>query len=173
MRMSDPGKRLGLNIPYEWWPAAAMLKEIEAAGFTYVQVPAPPPSVLGSPGQASRHALALAESLGTSGLRPLLHGPGSVRAGTQDTDRVLKGLISYAPDAGASPVVYHAPNPPDEPASEDALLAETSSVAALARQAERVGVIIALENLAPVYPSPDALSFTPKILRTMAKRVSS
>jgi sugar phosphate isomerase/epimerase len=34
-------------------------------------------------------------------------------------------------------------------------------------------VIIALENLAPVYPSPDTLSFTPMILRTMAKRISS
>jgi sugar phosphate isomerase/epimerase len=43
----------------------------------------------------------------------------------------------------------------------------------LAGRAERLGVIIALENLAPVYPSPDALSFTPMILRTMAKRISS
>ena len=171
--MRDPSRRLGLNVPYEWWPAAAMLKEIEAAGFAYVQIPAPPPSVLVSPGQASRHALAVAESLGTSGLRPLLHGPGSVRAGTRKGDRVLEGLVAYAAEIGASHVVYHAANLPDEPASEDALLAETRSGAALARHAERAGVIVALENLAPVYPSPDALSFTPKILRTMAKRVSS
>ena len=62
---------------------------------------------------------------------------------------------------------------PDAPASEDRRLAETRSLSALAARAERLGVIIALENLAPVYPGPDALSFTPLILRTMAKRISS
>jgi sugar phosphate isomerase/epimerase len=85
----------------------------------------------------------------------------------------LEGLISYAAEVGASRVVNHAANLPDEPASEDARLAETRSLAALASQAERLGVIIALENLAPVYASPDALSFTPLILRTMAKRITS
>ena len=41
--------RLGLNGPYEWWPAGPVLKEIEAAGFSWVQVPSPPPSVLTNP----------------------------------------------------------------------------------------------------------------------------
>jgi sugar phosphate isomerase/epimerase len=175
MSSSDPTapSRLGLSIPYDWWPAAPILKEIEAAGFASVQVPAPPPSVLVSPRDATRHAAALAEALGTAGLHPLLHGPGAVRAGTRDGDLALEGLISYAAEVGASHVVYHAANLPDEPASEDARLAETRSLAALAGRAERLGVIIALENLAPVYPSPDALSFTPLILRTMAQRISS
>jgi sugar phosphate isomerase/epimerase len=165
--------RLGLSIPYDWWPAAPILKEIEAAGFRYVQVPSPPPSVLVHPRDAHRHASALSETLGTSGLRPILHGPGSVRAGTRHGDHALGGLIEYAAEVGASHVVYHAANLPDEPASEDGRLAETRSLAALANRAERVGVIIALENLAPVYPCPDALSFTPMILRTMTKRISS
>src|SRR5438046_2636873 len=30
--------RTGLNVPYEWWPGAATLKAIEAAGFRWVQV---------------------------------------------------------------------------------------------------------------------------------------
>ncbi len=167
------GSRLGLSVPYDWWPAAPILKEIEAAGFSYVQVPSPPPSVLVHPRDAHRHASALSEMLGTSGLRPILHGPGSVRAGTRHGDHALGGLIEYAAEVGASRVVYHAANLPDEPASEDGRLAETRSLAALANRAERVGVIIALENLAPVYPSPDALSFTPMILRTMTKRISS
>jgi sugar phosphate isomerase/epimerase len=173
MPANDPASRLGLSIPYDWWPAAPILKEIEAAGFRYVQVPSPPPSVLVSPRQAIRHAAALAEALGTSGLKPILHGPGVARAGTRDGNLALEGLISYAAEVGASPIVYHAANLHDEPASEDARLAETRSLAALATQAERLGVIIALENLAPVYPSPDALSFTPLLLRTMAKRISS
>jgi sugar phosphate isomerase/epimerase len=165
--------RLGLSIPYDWWPAATILKEIEAAGFTYVQVPSPPPSVLVHPRDAHRHASALSETLGTAGLRTVLHGPGSVRVGSRHGDLALQGLISYAAEVGASHVVYHAANLPDEPASEDGRLAETRSLAALASHAERLGVIIALENLAPVYPAPDALSFTPMILRTMVKRISS
>jgi sugar phosphate isomerase/epimerase len=165
--------RLGLSIPYDWWPAAPILKEIEAAGFTYVQVPSPPPSVLVHPRDAHRHASALSDTLGTAGLRPVLHGPGSVRVGSRHGDLALQALISYAAEVGASHVVYHAANLPDEPASEDGRLAETRSLAALASHAERLGVIIALENLAPVYPAPDALSFTPMILRTMVKRISS
>jgi sugar phosphate isomerase/epimerase len=173
MPLSDPTERLGLSIPYGWWPAAPILKEIEAAGFTSVQVPSPPASVLTHPRDSHRHSSALCEALGTAGLRPVLHAPGSVQAGTPDGDLALEGLVSYAADVDAAHVVYHAANLPDEPASEDRRLAETRSLAAVAAQAERLGVIIALENLAPVYPSPDALSFTPMILRTMAKRISS
>jgi sugar phosphate isomerase/epimerase len=173
MRNNDPTVRLGLNIPYNWWPSAPILKEIEAAGFRYVQVPSPPPSVLANPRELIRHARALSDTLGTAGLRPLLHGPGSLRVGTAWGDQVFEGLLGYAVEMNASHVVYHAANLPDEPSSEDALLAETRSLAELARRAERLGVIVAIENLAPVYPAPDALSFTPMILRTVAKRISS
>ena len=165
MPTNDPTERLGLSIPYDWWPAAPILKEIEAAGFRFVQVPSPPPSVLTVPREATRHAAALAEVLSTSDLNLVLHGPGSIRAGTRDGDNALAGLISYAAEVDASHVVYHAANLPDQPASEDGRLAETRSLAALATRAERLGVIIALENLAPVYPGPDALSFTPLLLR--------
>jgi sugar phosphate isomerase/epimerase len=173
MRTIDPTVRLGLNIPYNWWPSAPILKEIEAAGFRYVQVPSPPPSVLANPRELIRHARALSDTLGTAGLRPLLHGPGSLRVGTAWGDQIFEGLLGYAAEMNASHLVYHAANLPDEPASEDGLLAETRSLAELAGRAERLGVIIAIENLAPVYPARDALSFTPMILRTMAKRISS
>jgi sugar phosphate isomerase/epimerase len=165
--------RLGLNVPYGWWPSAPILKEMEAASFRFVQVPSPPPPVLTSPRQLIRHAFALSDVLATAGLRPIVHGPAELRAGTREGDLALEGLIAYAAELGAFHVVYHAANLPDEPASEDARLAETRALATLASRGERLGVIIALENLAPVYPSPDALSFTPLILRTMAKRISS
>jgi sugar phosphate isomerase/epimerase len=165
--------RLGLNIPYDWWPAAAILKEIEAAGFRYVQVPSPPSSVLDNPRELIRHARALSDTLDTAGLLPLLHGPGSLQLGDASGDRTFEGLLAYAAEINSSHVVYHALNLPDEPASEDARLAEVRSLAELARRAERLGVIIALENLAPVFPSRDALSFTPMLLRTIAKRISS
>ena len=165
--------RFGLNVPYEWWPAAPLLKEIEAAGFRFVQVPSPPASVLSVPRQLIRHAFAVSDALATAGLRPIVHGPAELRAGTREGDRALEGLISYAAEVDASHVVYHAANLPDEPSSEDARLAETRALADLAPRAERLGVIIALENLAPVYPSRDRLSFTPLLLRAMAKRISS
>ena len=173
MPHSDPTERLGLSVPYGWWPAAPILKEIEAASFRYVQVPLSSALRADRPARRGASRRSAAEVLGTSGLRLVLHGPGSVSAGTRDGDKPLVGLISYAAEVGASHVVYHAANLPDAPASEDRRLAETRSLAALAASAERLGVIIALENLAPVYPAPDALSFTPLILRTMAKRISS
>jgi sugar phosphate isomerase/epimerase len=168
-----PSRNLGLNVPYGWWPSAPVLKEMEAAGFRFVQVPSPPTSVLTTPRLLIRHAFALSDVLATAGLRPILHGPGELRAGTREGDLALEGLIAYAAELGASHVVYHAANLPDEPASEDARLAETRALATIASRAERLGVIIALENLAPVYPSREALSFTPLLLRTMAKRISS
>jgi hypothetical protein len=93
--------RLGLNVPYEWWPSAPSLKETEAAGFARVQVPSPPESVLSHPRDSARHAAALASALGTAGLRPVLHGPGSLRVGTAEGDRALEGLLSYAPASAA------------------------------------------------------------------------
>jgi sugar phosphate isomerase/epimerase len=165
--------RLGLSVPYEWWPAASLLKEIEAAGFGAVQIPSPPPSVLVSPRQASRHAKALDDALETSRLDPVIHAPGGTRLTDAEGAAAMQGLISYAADIGASVVVYHALNFPDAPASEDLVLAETRALARLAPLAERLGVTIALENLAPVFPGPEALSFTPFALRAIAKRVGS
>jgi len=165
--------RLGLSVPYEWWPSAATLKEIEAAGFRWVQAPTPPASVLIDPRGSARHAGSLAAALGTTGLRRILHGPGSLQVGTPQGDRAMEGLLAYAAEAGAAYVVYHAANFPDRPSSEDRLLAETRSLAHAASLAERLGVTIAIENLAPVFPGPDALSFTPSVLRTMANRIGS
>ena len=173
MEQSPLQPRLGLSIPYEWWPSAPSLKEMEAAGFAWVQIPAPPSSVLLDPRASARHAGGLGATLGTTGLRRIVHGPGSLQVGGRDGDRAMEGLLSYAAEAGAELVVYHAANFPDQPASEDRLLAETRSLANAARLAERLGVVIAIENLAPVFPGPDALSFTPSVLRTMANRISS
>lgn len=165
--------RLGLSIPYEWWPSAPTLKEIEAAGFRWVQIPSPPESVLLDARASARHAGGLGAALGTTSLGRILHGPGSLQAGTPRGDRALEGLLSYAFEAGATHVVYHAANFPDRPSSEDRLLAETRSLAKAATLAERLGVTIAIENLAPVYVGPDALSHTPSVLRSMANRIGS
>ena len=165
--------RLGLNVPYEWWPSAPLLKSFEAAGFAWVQVPPPPPSVLVDPHQCVRHAAGVADALRTTGLRSVVHGPLTLLVGTPRADRVFEGLLSYAADAGAEAVVYHARALPDDSASEDAQLAETRSLARLSETAERLGIVIALENLAPAYPGPELLSHSPRVLRTLAHRIAS
>jgi len=164
---------LGLNVPYEWWPAPSLLKEIEAAGFSTVQIPSPPESVLIEPRLSSRHATATREALATTSLEAVLHAPGALRPGGTEADATFEGLLSYAYEIGATQVVHHAANQVDVPASEDALLAETRSLARLAALAEHLGLTIAIENLAPVFPGPLVLSASPMLLRTMVRRIGS
>jgi sugar phosphate isomerase/epimerase len=165
--------RLGLNVPYGWWPAAPLLKGFEAGGFAWAQVPSPPGEILASPRECLAHARAADAALATTGLDAALHAPGELRAGTPDADRIFEGLLDYGSEIGAEIVVYHARNLPDEPGSQDPQLAETRSLGRLAERAERLGVTIALENLAPFYPGPERLSHTPMVLRSLAHRLSS
>lgn len=173
MQSGQLATRLGLNVPQEWWPGASLVKSFEAAGFSWTQVHSPPESVLSSPRECAAHAAAAASALSTTGLSVAVHAPGSLRAGSPAADRAFEGLIAYTADAGADLVVYHARNLPDSDASEDAILAETRSLARLALLAERLGVKVALENLAPVFPGPETLSHTPMVLRTLVRRLSS
>ena len=146
--------RLGLSIPHEWWPSAPVLAEIEAAGFAWAQLPAPRLGAL-RPAQRIRHARAAAAPSRSTRLRPILHFPSGVLLGEPAADRALEGAISYAAECGAEVVVYHARAIEDRrPRTEDRLLAEARSLAALAPTAERLGVAIALENLAPCSPGP-------------------
>jgi sugar phosphate isomerase/epimerase len=165
--------RLGLAVPHEWWPSTPLLKSFEAAGFALAQLPSPPASVLADPRQATPHAAAVGEAIGGTRLGAVIHAPVSLLAGTQETDRAFEGLLSYAADAGAEQVVYHAHALTDEPASQDRLLAETRSLARLAVRAEALDVTVTLENLAPVFPGPERLSDTPITLRGLVNRIGS
>lgn len=153
--------RLGLSVPHEWWQSPPLLKSYEAAGFAWVQLHAPPVAVLTEPRRCIRHAAAARASLATTGLRAFVHAPSDLRAGRRGGDRGFEGLLSYAAEAGAAQVVYHAMALPESPATESALAAEARSLTALASLVERLGVTIALENLAPLYPGPETLSANP------------
>ena len=164
--------RLGLNVPHEWWTSAPMLKEIEASGFSWVQLPSPPESVLIDARGCIRHSRAVAHAL-PPGLRRVLHAPAELMAGTERADRALTGALSYAAECGAECVVYHARSIADGAGAEDRLLAESRSLSRLAPTAERLGVTIALENLAPVFPGPETISANPLSLRSLARRIAS
>jgi sugar phosphate isomerase/epimerase len=171
--MDWPADRLGLNVPSGWWAAPALLKSFEAAGFARAQVHAPPVSVLSDPRSCMPHATALAAAFATTGLEPVVHAPPDLRVGARDGDRAAEGLLSYAAQIGATHAVYHACALPDAPESEDALLFEARSLAALSLRAERLGVTIAIENLAPVFPGAEPLSASPMVLRGLANRIGS
>jgi sugar phosphate isomerase/epimerase len=173
MHVDRFGGSLGLNVPNGWWPSPAILKSFEAAGFGRVQVHAPPESVLADPRDCGRHAKALADSLATTGLEPVVHAPDGLQVGSRAADRAAEGLLAYAAEIGGTHVVYHACALPDAPESEDALLFEARSLAALALRAERLGVVIAIENLAPVFPGQEPLSANPMALRGVAHRIGS
>jgi sugar phosphate isomerase/epimerase len=150
-----------------------LLKSFEAAGFGRVQIHAPPAPVLVDPGYRRRHASALRAALASTELEPVVHAPRGLRMGSREADRAADGLLSYAAGIGASHVVYHAGALPDVPEHEDALLSEARSLAMLVPRAERLGVMIAIENLAPVFPGRQPLSANPMALRSMACRIGS
>ncbi len=165
--------RLGLNVPYGWWPAASLLKGFEAGGFAWAQVPSPPAEILSSPRECLAHGRAAAATLATTGLEAVIHAPAELRVGSPDADRTLEGALNYAAEIGAGIVVYHARNLPDELESQDQQLAETRSLGRLAARAEGLGTTVALENLAPLYPGPERLCHSPMVLRSLVHRISS
>ena len=168
-----PTGRFGLSVPHEWWPSAPLLKSYEAAGFGWVQLHSPPISVLSRPRQCTQHAMATGEALSTTALAAVVHAPSDLRVGTKSADVAFEGLLSYAAEVGASQIVYHALALGEGPGPGAVLAAEARSLAALATVAERIGVTIALENLAPLFPGPETLSATPIMLRGLLRRINS
>ena len=166
-------ERLGLSVPHEWWPSAALLKSYEAAGFSWVQLHSPPASVLSDPRNCRRHAGAVAAALASTGLSAVVHAPGSLRLGPRAANRAFEGLLSYAAECGATQIIYHGLAFPDATESVERADRELRALAALAGVAERLAVTIAIENLAPVYPGPETISANPLAVRGLVRRIDS
>jgi sugar phosphate isomerase/epimerase len=164
------GGRLGLNVPYEWWPRAASLKAIEAAGFGWVQVASPPAEMLADPRHVVRHGQALRRSLNVTSLRPIVHGPVDLRLGSSLHNRAFEGLLEWAHQIEASKVVYHALDFPRlGPESER----EERALKSMARWAESLDLVICLENLCPTYPGPASVAHDPEAVRKLVLRCDS
>ena len=162
--------RLGLNVPYEWWPGAAALKGIEAAGFAWVQVAAPPVGMLADPRHAVRHATALRRSLEVTDLYIVVHGPTTLQVGSALHDRAFEGLLEYAHYIGAELLVYHALDF-DRRGTESG--AEEAALRRLSYTAEALGVRVCLENLCPVYPGRSSVCHDPLSVRDLVKRLDT
>ena len=156
-RTTDPAAcrivALGIDQPAGWWPTAPRLKSYEAAGFTHVQVRMPARELLASPELVDAHAGALAERIALCGLELILHAPDDLLAGTAESDTQLDGALRYAARAGASLLVYHGARiPAAARGKRDRLAAERRSLRGRLGRARRLGVTLAIENLAPAYP---------------------
>jgi sugar phosphate isomerase/epimerase len=163
-------ERLGLNVPYEWWPRAAALKAIEAAGFRWIQVASPPVEMLADPRHVVRHGQALRRSLEVTALNTVVHGPTNLRLGSSLHNRAGEGLIEYAHQIGASHVVHHALDVRRHgPETRD----EERALALLARWAEALDVTVCVENLCPVYPGPASICHDPEAVRKLVLRIGS
>jgi sugar phosphate isomerase/epimerase len=162
--------RLGLNVPYEWWPRAATLKAIEAAGFRWVQVASPPIEMLADPRRVVQHGRPLRRALEVTRLGVVVHGPTNLRLGTSLHNRAGEGLLEYARELGATYVVYHAldirKRGPETEAEERALRL-------LARWAETLGLVLCLENLCPVYPAGSSICHDPQEVCALVTRLES
>lgn len=157
--------RLGLNVPAGWWPTAASLKSIEAAGYGWVQVHSPPRATLTGP-EAVRHAAALRAALDVGALRVVLHAPDDLLAADA---RPLAALLDYSARVRAELVVLHAANLP-APAP---LREEERGLRRAGRLAEGLGVTVAIENLAPVFPGEARASHDPRVVLDLVERVAS
>ncbi|UGS35174.1 sugar phosphate isomerase/epimerase family protein [Capillimicrobium parvum] len=171
-------ERLGLNVPRETWPTPPLLKAYEAAGFAWVQVHTPPIAMLADRERARQHARALRAALDTTGLRLLIHGPDDLSAGTELHDRAFGGLLDYAAEARAELIVYHglnfrsAEDAPSARALADRVELEEASLRRRATVAQRLGVRLCVENLAPVYPGPPRVCHDPAAVSALVRRIA-
>jgi sugar phosphate isomerase/epimerase len=164
------GGRLGLNVPAGWWPSAATLKSVEAAGYGWVQVHAPPADVLVRP-EAAVHARALRSALDVGELRVVLHAPDTLRAAADPA--AFEATLEYAARAGAELVVHHGANVPTSGGWEAAVAEEEAALRRAAERAERLDLTIAVENLAPVHPGEARVPHDPLDVLALVWRVGS
>ncbi|MBS1868934.1 MAG: sugar phosphate isomerase/epimerase [Actinobacteria bacterium] len=175
------GGRLGLDVPRDTWPTAPELKRLEACGYGWVQMHAPPVAMLADPVSVRRHGDCLRAVLAPTSLHVAIHAPAELRLGEPDHDAAFSGLLDHAVAVGAGFVVYHAAALPIADGAqadrvEDRLLAEERALRRFAARAEQQGLMIALENGAPAYPSPPLaplLSHAPLFVRDLVRRIDS
>lgn len=172
------GGRLGLDVPRETWPTAPELKRLEACGYGWVQLHAPPVPMLADAVSVRRHGDCLRAVLAPTSLHVAIHAPDDLRLGEPEHDAAFAGLLDCAVAVGAAYVVYHgACLPMAEGVAadrvEDRLLAEERALRRFALRAEQVGLMIAVENLAPVYPGPPLLAHAPLFVRDLVRRIGS
>jgi sugar phosphate isomerase/epimerase len=166
--------RLGVDQPGGWWPTTPRCKSYEAAGFSHLQVRMPPRSLLSDRPAMLTHASALRDSLRLTGLELIVHAPDDLLAGSREHDRQFDGALTYAAVAGAGLMIYHGARIPlRDPLVRERLRQEELSLRRMLPRAAELGVRVAIENLAPVYPGPELVSHNPFAVDELVRRLAS
>ncbi|HWF24165.1 MAG TPA: sugar phosphate isomerase/epimerase [Solirubrobacteraceae bacterium] len=166
--------RLGIDHPAGWWPSKPVLKSYDATGFALVQVRMPSRTLLEDRRAVVDQATALREALRLTGLRVVLHAPDDLLAGSHEHDVQLDGALTYAWVAGSDLVVYHGARIPIAGGEVRGRLAnEERSLRRALRRAAELGIRLAIENLAPVYPGPELVCHDPGAVAGLVRRLDS
>lgn len=166
--------RLGLDQPAGWWPTTPRLKSYEAAGFRHLQMRMPPRRLLAEREFVLAHANGLRDSLRLTDLDLILHAPDDLLAGSEEHDRQFDGALTYAALTGAGLLVYHGARVAiSDPLVRERLRDEEQSLRRLLRRAADMGVRVAIENLAPVYPDAERVSHNPTAISDLVTRLES
>ncbi len=164
--------RLGLAVPREGWPTAPELKRLEACGYAWVQLHAPPVAMVADAISARHWSDCLRAVLAPTGLRVVLHAPDALDLSLRDHERALGGLLDCAGRVGATTVVLHV----GRAAGEEQLEREEAALLRGSALAERAGLRLALENLAPAYPIAADVrepAHAPLFVRDLVRRLDS
>jgi len=108
----------------------------------------------------------------------LLHAPDELSAGTPPTDEALEGLLDYAATAQAELIAYHGLNfapatGPEAARVRERARREERSLQPLLQRAQSLGLTVAIENLAPVYPGGRRCCHDPLAVRDLVRRLAS
>ncbi|MDO8186658.1 sugar phosphate isomerase/epimerase family protein [Conexibacter sp. JD483] len=164
--------RLGLAVSREAWPTAPELKRLEACGYAWVQLHAPPVAMLADATSARHWSDCLRAVLAPTGLRVVLHAPDALDLSVREHAAALAGLLGCAERVGAAIVVLHA----GRAAGEEQLEREEVALLRGSALAERAGLRLALENLAPAYPigaDEREPAHAPLFVRDLVRRLDS
>jgi sugar phosphate isomerase/epimerase len=107
-----------------------------------------------------------------------VHAPDSLRVGSPEHDLAFEGLADLAARIPAALVVYHGRNFPVVPGEHhedmrERCVAEERSLRRLLPAMEAAGVVLAIENLAPVHPGPPRVCHDPAAVADLVDRLGS
>ncbi len=156
--MDHPFPRIHLALrPDSGAKLSHTLAEAKAVGFDGIELSLPSLNVVIG-GQVRENACArLAREVAASGLTVSLHAPLSLNLMDEDNaglhEAVARATVRIAAEVGAGVLVLHPgwlPPGPDLTVGQGPLRQEASRLTALAEEAERHGLIVALENMPEV-----------------------
>ena len=166
--------RFGVTVPHEWWPSVHLLKSFEAAGFSHVQVDAPPLGVLerDPPPDAARRRPARGAGHHRLGAgRSCSGGPSPRDRGRRQSDGRADRLRGRSRRRAGRLPRPRLRRRGGERRSDS--VRDRPRFAGPSAGPSFTDFAIAIENLAPLFPGREVISANPMSLRSLVRQVGS